>query len=194
MNNLGPCNGRGRPALRRRSNFTGKPWRLNPITPRPTTIWGFVLAQTGRPERGNRTLYRGPEDQTQLRRCTREPGPGISPNRPDWGRDQPLSGSPASKTQFYRSSQQPGSCPGCRSGRTEEAIEHFQYVLRLKPDFTEAYFNLALLYAMMHKSSDAIETGQKALELAQSKNQAALAKKIEDWLNNYRSGQPNRSK
>jgi protein O-mannosyl-transferase len=81
-----------------------------------------------------------------------------------------------------------------RIGRPEEAVEHFKYALQLKPDFSEVYFNLALAYASMHKSSDAIETGQKALELAQSKNQAALAKKIEAWLNNYRAGQSNQSK
>ena len=81
-----------------------------------------------------------------------------------------------------------------RTGRPEEAIEHFQHVLLLKPDFTEVYFNLALLYELMHKSSDAIEAGRKALELAQSKNQTALAKRIENWLNNYRAGQSNHSK
>jgi tetratricopeptide (TPR) repeat protein len=81
-----------------------------------------------------------------------------------------------------------------RIGQTEEAVEHFQYVLRLKPDLTEAYFNLAILYASMHKSPEAIATGRKALEVAQSKNQTALAKKIENWLNNYRASQSDRSK
>ncbi|MGA2798871.1 MAG: tetratricopeptide repeat protein [Thermoguttaceae bacterium] len=81
-----------------------------------------------------------------------------------------------------------------RIGHPEEAIKHYLYILRLKPDFIEAYFNLALLYAAMHKSSDAIATGRKALEIAKSKNQTALAKKIENWLNNYRASLSNRSK
>ncbi len=77
-----------------------------------------------------------------------------------------------------------------QTGRIEEAIEHIQFILRLKPDFSEAYFNLALFYARVQRSSDAIDMGRKALEFARAKNQAPLAKKIEEWLNNYRAGSP----
>jgi tetratricopeptide (TPR) repeat protein len=73
------------------------------------------------------------------------------------------------------------------AGLYPHAIEAYGQALRLKPDLIEAYFNLALVYAEIHKSSEAIDTGRKALELARSKNQTALAKKIEDWLNNYRA-------
>jgi tetratricopeptide (TPR) repeat protein len=73
------------------------------------------------------------------------------------------------------------------AGLYPHAIETYNQTLRMKPDFFEAYFNLALAYAEIHKSSEAIDAGWKALELARSKNQAALAKKIEDWLNNYRA-------
>jgi tetratricopeptide (TPR) repeat protein len=81
-----------------------------------------------------------------------------------------------------------------RTGRPEEAIGHFQYILRLKPDFAVAYFNLALVYAGMHKSAEAIDMCRKALELARSKNQTALAKRFEDWLNSYRASLSNHSK
>ncbi|MGD0653496.1 MAG: tetratricopeptide repeat protein [Thermoguttaceae bacterium] len=73
------------------------------------------------------------------------------------------------------------------AGLYPHAIEAYGQALHLKPDLIEAYFNLALVYAEIHKSSEAIDAGQKALELARSKNQTAMAKKIEDWLNNYRA-------
>jgi hypothetical protein len=45
---------------------------------------------------------------------------------------------------------------------------------------------LALAYAGMHQSYEAIAAAQKALELAQSQGQKVQAKQIEDWLNAYR--------
>ncbi len=41
-----------------------------------------------------------------------------------------------------------------------------------------------------HQSSQAIAAAQKALALARSKGQTALAKQTEDWLNSYRAGLP----
>jgi tetratricopeptide (TPR) repeat protein len=73
-------------------------------------------------------------------------------------------------------------------GRPQEAVEHYQEAVRLKPDFTDAYSNLALVHAGLRQSSQAIAAGQKALELARSQQQTALAKQIEDWLNSYRAG------
>jgi len=80
-----------------------------------------------------------------------------------------------------------------QTGRFQEAVESYQQVLRLKPDFTEVYLDLALAYANLHRSSEAITAAQKALELARSQGQTALAKKIEDWLNSYRAGLPGQS-
>ena len=77
-----------------------------------------------------------------------------------------------------------------QAGRPGEAIEHFQQALRLKPQFTDAYYNLALAYAGMHQSSEAVAAAGKALELARSQGQTALARQIEDWLNSYSAGQP----
>jgi tetratricopeptide (TPR) repeat protein len=73
-------------------------------------------------------------------------------------------------------------------GRPQEAVEQYQEAVRLKPDFTDAYSNLALVHAGLRQSSKAIAAGQKALELARSQQQTALAKQIEDWLNSYRAG------
>ena len=72
-------------------------------------------------------------------------------------------------------------------GRPQEAIEQYEQTLRLKPDYTEAYANLAIDYAQANRSSEAIATAKKGLELARSKNQTALAKQLEDWLNSYRA-------
>jgi hypothetical protein len=55
----------------------------------------------------------------------------------------------------------------------------------LKPPYF--YFNLALAYAKMQQSSEAIAAAQKGLELARSKGQQAQAEKIEKWLNSYRA-------
>ncbi len=78
-----------------------------------------------------------------------------------------------------------------QAGRPQEALEHFQIVLRLKPDFTVVYFNLALTYSALRQSSDAIVAAQKALDLARSSDQRALAKQVEDWLNAYRASLSN---
>ena len=72
-------------------------------------------------------------------------------------------------------------------GRLPEAIKHYEQALRLKSDYFEAYFNVALLYAQTNRSSDAIAAAQKALEIARSNGQTPQAKKIEDWLNSYRT-------
>jgi protein O-mannosyl-transferase len=75
-----------------------------------------------------------------------------------------------------------------RAGRPGDAIEHFRQALRLKPQFADAYYNLALAYAAMHQTSEAVAAAGKALELARSQGQTALAKQIEDWLNSYSAG------
>jgi tetratricopeptide (TPR) repeat protein len=73
------------------------------------------------------------------------------------------------------------------AGLYPRAIEAYAQAIRMKSDFMEAYFNLALAYAEIQKSPEAIDAGLKALEIARSKKQPALVKKIEDWLNNYRA-------
>jgi tetratricopeptide (TPR) repeat protein len=81
-----------------------------------------------------------------------------------------------------------------KAGRPGEAIEYFQQALRLRPQFTDAYYNLALAYAGVHQSSEAVAAAGKALELARSQGQTALARQIEDWLNSYSAGQPDSRK
>ena len=47
-----------------------------------------------------------------------------------------------------------------------------------------------MTYARMHKSAEALAMAQKALHLARSQGQTALAEEIEKWLNSYRAGLP----
>jgi tetratricopeptide (TPR) repeat protein len=75
--------------------------------------------------------------------------------------------------------------------RLPEAIEHFQQALRLKPDVAETCANLAVVYAKTNQPSAAIASAQKALDIARSKGQTALAKQIEDWLTTYQARQSN---
>lgn len=72
-------------------------------------------------------------------------------------------------------------------GRPQEAIEHYRQAIRLKPEFPEAYANLARAYANTNQPAEALATAQKALDKARSLGLMALAKQIEDWLNNYRA-------
>jgi protein O-mannosyl-transferase len=77
-----------------------------------------------------------------------------------------------------------------RIGRPAEAVENYQQILALKPDFSEGYFNLALALAEIHKSAEATDSAEKALKLAQYKNQTELARRIENWLKSYRASLP----
>jgi protein O-mannosyl-transferase len=75
-----------------------------------------------------------------------------------------------------------------KQGQLQEAIKHYQRAIELKPDFIDAYYNLALIYASLQHSSQAMGLAHKALELAQSQGNTALARQLEDWLNSYRAG------
>ena len=75
-----------------------------------------------------------------------------------------------------------------QTGRPQEAIEQYKQTIRLKPDAFEAHYNLAMIYASMHQSSEAVAAAQKSLEIARSQGRTQQAKQIENWLNSYRAG------
>jgi tetratricopeptide (TPR) repeat protein len=75
----------------------------------------------------------------------------------------------------------------CSVGRPQEAIEHYVRAIRLKPDYTQTWFNLANAYAQANHPAEAIATAKKTLDLARSQGQTAMAKNIEDWLIQYRA-------
>jgi protein O-mannosyl-transferase len=72
-------------------------------------------------------------------------------------------------------------------GRAQEAIGHYNQALSLKPDLLEAQFNLATAYASLRQSPQAIAAAEKALDLARSQGNAAIAGRIEKWLDSYRA-------
>ncbi len=71
-----------------------------------------------------------------------------------------------------------------KAGLLEEALGHFEAALRLKHD-VEAYANLASAYALVGRRDDAIAMAHKAVELARSRGDSALAAQIETWLTSY---------
>jgi Flp pilus assembly protein TadD len=71
------------------------------------------------------------------------------------------------------------------SGQPQEAVDHFQQALQIKPDDCGAYFNLALAYDEIGRTADALAVGQKALESARSQKQGVVAQKVESWLQNH---------
>jgi protein O-mannosyl-transferase len=73
------------------------------------------------------------------------------------------------------------------TGRYQEAVEQFERAMALKPDLDTIYDNLALAYAQTGQPDKAIAIAKKALDLARSRDQADLAKEIENWINSYRA-------
>jgi tetratricopeptide (TPR) repeat protein len=72
-----------------------------------------------------------------------------------------------------------------QSGKLDEAILHFEEAVRLSPEST-AYANLAMAYGQANRHVEAIANAQKAIELARSQGQTALATQVEGWLADYR--------
>jgi tetratricopeptide (TPR) repeat protein len=73
------------------------------------------------------------------------------------------------------------------AGRHDEAIEHCQATLRIKPDLWEAYANFCIAFNLANRSGDAVATVQRAIELASSKGREATATQFEDWLTHYQT-------
>jgi tetratricopeptide (TPR) repeat protein len=51
------------------------------------------------------------------------------------------------------------------TGRLREAIEHYEQVVRLKPDYVDAHNNLGIVLARTGRSREAIEHFEQALRL-----------------------------
>ena len=73
--------------------------------------------------------------------------------------------------------------------RNQEALSHFQQALKIKPNFPEAHFRIALIYAEMNRPADAIPAAETAINAARSKGDLDLAQQFETWLANYRTRQ-----
>jgi Flp pilus assembly protein TadD len=72
-----------------------------------------------------------------------------------------------------------------RQGKIDEAIRHFSEVVRIRPDDAMALFSLGKALAKQGQTSLAIEHYRRALSLAESSGQKALAQRISSSLRTY---------
>ncbi len=72
------------------------------------------------------------------------------------------------------------------SGRKQESVKHFEAALRGQEDLAN-YMNLAMAYSQVDRVAEAIPMAEKALDLARSEGETAIAKEIESTLKYYRT-------
>ena len=76
---------------------------------------------------------------------------------------------------------------GSKPPASSKALQQFEQAVRFDPFNANAWFNLAKAQAAEHRSDDAISSAEKGLDIAHSRNNAALANTIEAWLRSYRA-------
>jgi tetratricopeptide (TPR) repeat protein len=69
---------------------------------------------------------------------------------------------------------------------TSPAVRKFEQAVQDDPYNAAAWLNLAKAQAELHRTSDAISSAEKALDIAHSQNRADLVKSIETWLRSIR--------
>jgi len=74
-----------------------------------------------------------------------------------------------------------------QAGQSHAAIEHYQTALRLKPDFFQAYVDLAGVFNSQGHTEDAVATAEKGIEVARRTGHQAQVEQIEEWLRHYRT-------
>jgi len=60
-------------------------------------------------------------------------------------------------------------------GRVQDAINHYQQALRIKPDFAEALFNLGLAWEQIGAVQEAIRDYEQALRIKPDLTEARTA-------------------
>jgi hypothetical protein len=86
-----------------------------------------------------------------------------------------------------------GSTAGQVAPASTKAIRDFEERLRIDPYNADAWFGLAKAQADVHRSADAVESAQKAMDVARSRNRFDLATSVEAWLQSYRALQNKRA-
>jgi cytochrome c-type biogenesis protein CcmH/NrfG len=79
------------------------------------------------------------------------------------------------------------------STATSKAVQSFENAVQFDPFNAAAWFNLAKAYAEVHRGNDAVSAAEKAIDIAKSRNNAALATAVEAWLKTYRTTLPAQS-
>jgi glycosyltransferase involved in cell wall biosynthesis len=59
-------------------------------------------------------------------------------------------------------------------GKYEEAIELWQKVINIKPDFVKAYINLGYIYLQLNRYEDALRVSKRAMQLAPDQKETVL--------------------
>ncbi len=75
-----------------------------------------------------------------------------------------------------------------RLGRLDEAIEHYDKALTIRPDYAEAHANLGLTLLRRGRNGEAIEHFRKALVLARQQNKPSLVDNVNAWLRPLEAG------
>jgi tetratricopeptide (TPR) repeat protein len=70
---------------------------------------------------------------------------------------------------------------------TSKAVQEYEQAVRFDPYNADAWFSLAKAQADVHRSADAISSAQKAIDIARSRDRAALVDTVETWLRSYRA-------
>ena len=76
---------------------------------------------------------------------------------------------------------------------SSKAVLEYERAVRFDPYNADAWFGLAKAQADVHRSSDAISSAQKAIDIARSRNRSDLVSTIQAWLRSYRAAQSGRS-
>lgn len=71
-----------------------------------------------------------------------------------------------------------------QSGQYDKAIERFERILRINPEFTEAYLYLGQTYASMGKKDKAIDALEKFKKLS---NDAAISAEVTEYINQLKN-------
>jgi Tfp pilus assembly protein PilF len=58
--------------------------------------------------------------------------------------------------------------------------------VRVAPDYADAHTQLAIVYADLGRSADAVAMAEKALELAKAAGNAPQVQFLQNWLNEHR--------
>jgi hypothetical protein len=75
---------------------------------------------------------------------------------------------------------------------TSKAVQKFEQAVQVDPYNADAWFSLAKAQADVHRPDDAISSAQKAIDVARSRNRAALVDTVETWLRSYRASESRR--
>ena len=186
-------------ATRRAIEHYREALRLKPgVRRRPTTTWPSLWSRAGKSRRGHRALPAGLAAETRL--CPR-PDTIWAICWPGWKNQEAI--------EQYRRLLQAGA-PDCVEAQNNlawllatcepddggDAARAVQLAERARQqggrDDPQRLDTLAAAYAAAGRFPEAVTTAEKAIQLAQSAGQTALAKEIQSRCELYRAGRPYR--